>query len=1478
MIRKLLLMLLCLCPILARAQSVFSCGSVGTAFATTGPCGVNTGGQPFWNVNQAALSGSRVLMLPQSTTHNVGTLIYQTKENVQAFSTTFTFQPDGQNISLFIQNSDNNPGFDGNVFAGGAGGEAGFYQGFGGTAPPNKIFAVLFDSYGGNSAGSNTFTYSSLQWYQSAQSPANDNVGGPYFGTNKLSTSPVSLNSPTSTVNTCLQTVSGTCDTYSTTIKYDGSNLTVTLYDVTAGGSCPGASCFTQSFTNVFVPSIVAGTTAYVGIASASGTISNPYPLYLNSWSYTVETPTGTPTTVAYNAATSTNNGTQSVVSPTYSVAGGTYSSTQTVTISESSPNSYVCFSVVPPGTIPATYPQPSNNATSSNPSPPCASGTKYTGPISISSSSTLYAAGGTTWGGNGGSPVAGLPSPLVAATYTISGSGTAAAPTFSPGAGTYPGSQTVTASTSTSGCGPYIYFDTNATPVTQQTTLTVATSEKVYAYVHACPGYADSSISSAVYGISGATGDGRGPQSEPTFPTGCTQIQATKTLAPSTSLNVDPFNSCISTPGVLGGTGGCSLEPNSEVLDNTTAGGGAGVQTTIDSTSTGDCVELVMGSSGQDAFVLAPWVPKNSAGGAVKVIVDAGVDLKASRNPNDYGGGTCGQIPGSCGKHWIEPSGVANIFLGGYGQLDGRCWDKYTTGGNGFCSNRVQSYCNNQASQGKGWQWQGISCPDHSSSSGAISYGPDMIHAKGSNSFTIYKLGLIHPDNFDTYWGDGGNGFTVWGAKVIAPFEVSNSDGIDPSYDSQNVTISDTIISVGDNTMAWKSDNGTRYTAGIMKNGTVQRVQTGAGIGLTIGANTSGGISNILFDGITQRGNVNHSQSVGAGINSGKGQGGLVNLVTFENVCQVDEATSMLIGSSYNASPSGQFPHYTNINVYNWHTLKGTSGNSGAFTIEGYDAGSNKMGLTLNNMIVDAAVSGSGSNKNVAVIFGPDPVSTAIQNTLPNGTRGISVTNNISNSNPAFPCNNATWQQLIGELSLSTSGNNNAQGLTVAGTSATYTLQAVIRPTTDINTKEQPNLTDGSPPFVKFYEDGSLLGSGNIGANGTFATYGPITRSGPATHIYTANYPGDSFYSSYTFGNPGTNNQVIVNITGGAGVVAQPTFSPNGTSFNPTIAVSMATATAGATICYTTDGSTPAASTPGTCSHGTTYSTAITLSSTTTLKALATLSAETNSSVYSQTYTLSATPTVATPVFTPPTSTFSGSLTVSISCSTPGNTIYYTTDGTTPTTGSPVYSAPFSITTTTTVQALASASGYTNSAVGAAVYTSSNITATPTFSPLSGAFTGTISVAISDTTPSSSIYYTTDGSTPTTGSTLYTGPISVSTTTLVQAIAAAAGLSNSAVGAATYTLSGGVPQIIPGPQKFATTLVVAITGPGVIHYTTNGTTPNSGSPVYTGAFTISSTTIVQAISIAGGTTSLPAIVTYTQAPCTGCWWDSNND
>ncbi len=80
--------------------------------------------------------------------------------------------------------------------------------------------------------------------------------------------------------------------------------------------------------------------------------------------------------------------------------------------------------------------------------------------------------------------------------------------------------------------------------------------------------------------------------------------------------------------------------------------------------------------------------------------------------------------------------------------------------------------------------------------------------------------------------------------------------------------------------------------------------------------------------------------------------------------------------------------------------------------------------------------------------------------------------------------------------------------------------------------------------------------------------------------------------------------------------------------------------------------------------------------------------------------------PTCATPTFSPVTGLYFEPQTVSISCSTPDATIFYTTDGSVPTTDSAVYSAPITISQTTVLKAMATAAGFLNSNVSTATYT----------------------------------------------------------------------------------------------------------------------------------------------------------------------------
>ena len=221
------------------------------------------------------------------------------------------------------------------------------------------------------------------------------------------------------------------------------------------------------------------------------------------------------------------------------------------------------------------------------------------------------------------------------------------------------------------------------------------------------------------------------------------------------------------------------------------------------------------------------------------------------------------------------------------------------------------------------------------------------------------------------------------------------------------------------------------------------------------------------------------------------------------------------------------------------------------------------------------------------------------------------------------------------------------------------------------------------------------------------------------------------------------------------------------------------------AAIYYTTDGTTPTTS-------STLYTGAITVSATQNIKAIAVAAGLTNSAVASAAYTIAA----AIPVFTPADGTYASAQSVTIPDATSGATIYYTTDGTAPTTSSNLYSGAITVSATQTIKAIAVAPGLTNSAVATATYIIA--AATPVFSPAAGTYTSAKSVTITDATTGAAIYYTTDGTAPTTSSNLYSGAITVSATQTIKAIAVAPGLTNSAVATAIYIIAAAIPVFSP--------------------------------------------------------------------------------
>jgi hypothetical protein len=178
----------------------------------------------------------------------------------------------------------------------------------------------------------------------------------------------------------------------------------------------------------------------------------------------------------------------------------------------------------------------------------------------------------------------------------------------------------------------------------------------------------------------------------------------------------------------------------------------------------------------------------------------------------------------------------------------------------------------------------------------------------------------------------------------------------------------------------------------------------------------------------------------------------------------------------------------------------------------------------------------------------------------------------------------------------------------------------------------------------------------------------------------------------------------------------------------------------------------------------------------------------------------------LATPVFSPAAGPYSGQQSVTIASATSGATIRYTTDGSIPiATNGTLYSGPIIVARSTTLQAIAYASGAIDSDMATATYSILQA-ATPSFSHGTGTYSSAQSVTISSANPGATIRYTTDGSTPSAmNGTVYSGPVAIDVTKTLRAIASAAGLQDSAAASVTCTINIGVPNGRPIlPPKWA--------------------------------------------------------------------------
>jgi YD repeat-containing protein len=242
---------------------------------------------------------------------------------------------------------------------------------------------------------------------------------------------------------------------------------------------------------------------------------------------------------------------------------------------------------------------------------------------------------------------------------------------------------------------------------------------------------------------------------------------------------------------------------------------------------------------------------------------------------------------------------------------------------------------------------------------------------------------------------------------------------------------------------------------------------------------------------------------------------------------------------------------------------------------------------------------------------------------------------------------------------------------------------------------------------------------------------------------------------------------------------------------------------------------------------------------------------------------------TPPTTTASPPGGTYALGQTITLSCNdglgSGCDKIYYTTDGTTPTTSSPVYSSPINISVATALKFFAKDLAGNSETVQTQIYIIGADTTPPTTtaSPAGGTYYSAQSVTLTCTDGLGSgcdkIYYTTDGTTPTTSSPVYSSPINISVTTTLKFFAKDLMGNSESVKTQTYTIIDTTPPtttVSPTGGTYNSAQSVTLTctdgsgfGCDKTYYTTDGTTPTTSSPVYSSPINISVMTTLKFFS-----------------------------
>jgi hypothetical protein len=348
-----------------------------------------------------------------------------------------------------------------------------------------------------------------------------------------------------------------------------------------------------------------------------------------------------------------------------------------------------------------------------------------------------------------------------------------------------------------------------------------------------------------------------------------------------------------------------------------------------------------------------------------------------------------------------------------------------------------------------------------------------------------------------------------------------------------------------------------------------------------------------------------------------------------------------------------------------------------------------------------------------------------------------------------------------------------------------------------------QSSIYSGFPgPSFSISSNGTQNGIAWAVRSDQYVTYGgAVLYAWPANSLTTPLYESDTNSARDAMGTATkfsipvvTNGKVYVTaqnevdvygLLNGEPGAAAPTISPNGGTFASTQSVTLSSTTPNSQIFYTLDGSTP---TPA----STLYTGAISISTDTTLRAIASAPGFIQSPISSAVFSFSdQTPPIT---FSPAAGTYSSAQMVTLSDSDANAKIYYTVDGTTPSASSTLYSAPVKVGVSETIKAIAIDPSLSNSDIATAAYV---IQAGGTTIDFANGFASTTGLTLNGSVKASndSRMQLTDGGLNEAGSVFWNTPINIQAFTSIFTFQLSAAQANGF----TFTIQNNSPTALGG-------------------------------------------------------------------------------